>query len=136
MIANFRQVRFSELLWRAFYVSIHKGNMKFKNVSHTHYLTWTFSNSRSQSKMHLFRSPFFTQVKEVMLMQYVYLEIYISYLVRVRPILMFSSIWCITESLGTARKFTSIRFFSCVRTQMSLQVFKSRVSLVAVFKLK
>lgn len=58
------------------------------------------------------------------------------YLTAVSAVLMLSPIWSIAERFGTTWIFTSVGFFTCVRSEMGLEVFQSWVRLYASFELK
>ena len=59
-----------------------------------------------------------------------------TYLVGVCPVLVFGTVGGIAEGLGAARELAGVGLFAGVRSQMCLQVFKSRISFAAVLELK
>lgn len=53
-----------------------------------------------------------------------------------RSVLMLSSVASVAESLATPWKFACVRFFSCVRPEMRLQILQPRIGFVTSFKLE
>lgn len=52
------------------------------------------------------------------------------------PVLVLRPIRGVAESLGAARVLAHVRFFTCVRPEMSLEILQPRVRFVTALKLQ